>query len=240
MGGMDLTNETDFLELYRRLGLAPGCGQLEFKRAYRRRVSLLHPDHRVGCPLDARAAERLQQLTAQYSAAMEFQRRHGRLPGAPASPRPAVTEVAAPAWRAAPPTRADESRRRHSRVLMLFAVMALGVLVWDVASLPSSSDIASTYVAGDAGAGPSVRVAAPMLALGMSPDEVRVVEGEPVAIRDDRWEYGPSWIRFEQDAVVDWYSSPLHSLHTPDAGRLTMGAETAAGYGRQAASRGSP
>jgi hypothetical protein len=55
----------------------------------------------------------------------------------------------------------------------------------------------------------------PMLALGMTPENVRAIEGEPTLIRDDRWEYGPSWIRFENGEVVDWYSSPLQSLRTP-------------------------
>ena len=54
----------------------------------------------------------------------------------------------------------------------------------------------------------------PALEIGMSTDQVRSIEGEPTSIHEDRWEYGPSWIRFEHDEVVDWYSSPLRSLAT--------------------------
>ena len=38
-------------------------------------------------------------------------------------------------------------------------------------------------------------------------------KGDRVAlIGENRWDYGPSWIRFENDKVVDWYSSPLQPL----------------------------
>lgn len=56
-------------------------------------------------------------------------------------------------------------------------------------------------------------VDAATLALGMKDEEVAAVEGEPTLRSPDRWEYGPSWVRFEGGSVVDWYSSPLRSLH---------------------------
>src|SRR6185312_12423263 len=82
-GKQDLARETDFLDLYKILGLQPGCGLDEFKHAYRRRVSVLHPDRRDNDTHHVVAAERLQRLTALYGMAMEFHREHGRLPGAP-------------------------------------------------------------------------------------------------------------------------------------------------------------
>jgi hypothetical protein len=53
------------------------------------------------------------------------------------------------------------------------------------------------------------------IALGMDTDAVRAIEGDPMLVGENRWDYGPSWIRFENDKVVDWYSSPLHPLKTP-------------------------
>lgn len=50
------------------------------------------------------------------------------------------------------------------------------------------------------------------LEAGMSPESVRAVLGEPVAIRGDEWDYGPSWIRFEQGKLAQWHSSPLNPL----------------------------
>lgn len=46
----------------------------------------------------------------------------------------------------------------------------------------------------------------------MDPETVRTLEGEPVMINGERWDYGPSWIRFEDHQVVDWYSSQLRPL----------------------------
>jgi curved DNA-binding protein CbpA len=85
-----VADETDFLDLYSKLRLEPNCTLADFKQAYRRHVAAWHPDRRRGSRADALAAGRLQRLTAQYSAAMEFHRRHGRLPGAVSPPRVSV------------------------------------------------------------------------------------------------------------------------------------------------------
>lgn len=207
-----MANETDFLELYRELGVSPGCCLLDFKRAYRRHVARLHPDR----PGDGqpRLGEQLQQLTAQYSAAMEFQRRHGRLPGAQAEDvRISVSE---PTLRSTlpplGPTR--ESRRGPSKITILFAVSVVAALFWCTDPLPFAPEISHMpYIAQSSAEVPETP-ALPMLALGMSQENVRTIEGEPMLIRDDHWEYGPSWIRFENGEVVDWYSSPLRSLRT--------------------------
>jgi hypothetical protein len=90
-----VADETDFLDLYGKLRLEPSCTLAEFKQAYRRHVAAWHPDRRRGSRADALAAARLQRLTAQYSAAMEFHRRHGRLPGAASVPRAPVVAAAA-------------------------------------------------------------------------------------------------------------------------------------------------
>jgi hypothetical protein len=235
--GMAVTHETDFLDLYRQLGLNPGCELAELKQAYRRRVAMLHPDRRADRPVDARASARLQRLTAQYGAAMEFHRRHGRLPGSPAPARTPEAghanfrgDALADPFRASA-TRRDASAPRHfkhaiapkhhsrSRLAMLLALAAVGVLAWSVYSIHSqqtagdSSDDASVPMQASLGEG-SNTVGTPALRLGMSADEVRVLEGDPVSMHGDLWEYGPSWIRFDQDRVVDWHSSPLRALHT--------------------------
>ncbi len=207
-----MSSETDFLDLYRRLKLSPDCGLDEFKQAYRRHVSLLHPDRRAGGYLDVRAAEMLQRLTAQYSAAMEFQRRHGRLPGAAAAPRIVAPEVTARISR--PPEPSIAARRSHSKLLILVAAAAASVLLWNIAPLSLSPGTTSADISANEGMSQPETAAAPVLSLGMSPENVRAIEGDPIVIHDGRWEYGPSWISFDHDEVVDWYSSPLHSLKT--------------------------
>jgi hypothetical protein len=211
----DVARETDFLDLYRLLDLEPGCGLGEFKHAYRRRVAVLHPDRRSDDPHGV-AAQRLQQLTAMYGMAMEFHRLHGRLPGA-AGIR--ATPVASAGESATPPIAARmQPARRRSRRWLLLPAAAIGVwLVWPGEQPPPPAaplaDAAPTPAHGTATKVPADR---PALELGMDAAAVRGIEGEPtMMIGDQRWEYGPSWIRFEDGKVVDWYSSPLYPLHAP-------------------------
>jgi hypothetical protein len=243
-----LAHETDFLELYRRLGLNPGCELAELKQAYRRHVAALHPDRNQGRPADARDAARLQRLTAQYSAAMDFHRRHGRLPGAPQTASPGgatgARELSGDVREAPDPfsfrggkqesLRHDDAsfhseRRPRGRVAVLLIVVALGIFGWaayeagqansssgteEDTSTPHSSESASPHES----AAP-----ADVLHIGMSAQSVRAVEGEPLAMHGDLWEYGPSWIRFDHDEVVDWHSSPLRPLHTEAQAAVNAG-----------------
>lgn len=236
--GAVVAHETDFLDLYRRLGLNPGCGLDELKQAYRRHVAAMHPDRQAGRPADAHMASRLQRLNAQYGAAMDFHRRYGRLPGAPQSSSSGPTsgardlssdvrEMPDPftARRTAPAADAQlhvnpgaGGRRSHARLAVLLVIAAVGTLGWAMheASL-SSSDSDDDNTTGQAGAGNVANDAATegiVLHVGMSAADVRSVEGEPLAMHGALWEYGPSWIRFDHDEVVEWHSSPLHPLHT--------------------------
>lgn len=219
-----MARDTDFLDLYKILGLTPDCELAEFKQAYRRRVLVLHPDRRAQSDSDLIAAERLQQLTTLYSAAMAFQRQHGRLPGAmhvrALRQVPAAVE---PMAVVAPPRPAPPAARR---LLVLTGVGVLGALLWSMLSshpptesadgLPiDGSPIASTAVTAAMPASAATRSSSPlMIHAGSSSDSVRHIEGDPLIISQDRWEYGPSWIRFEQGRVVEWYSSPVRPLRT--------------------------
>jgi hypothetical protein len=233
-----VTHETDFLDLYRRLGLNPGCGLDELKQAYRRHVAALHPDRQQGRPVDARIAARLQRLNAQYGAAMDFHRRYGRLPGAPQAarstmptggrdlsgdvremPDPFASRRRGASSQTVPQDEPSHGgRRTHGRMAVLLVIAALGTLGWAVheASLPSSSgnDDDVTVQTGAGSVSHESAAEGVVLHMGMSADDVRSVEGEPLAMHGDLWEYGPSWIRFDHDEVVDWHSSPLHPLHT--------------------------
>jgi len=216
--GKHVTRETDFLDLYRSLGLHPGCGLDEFRHAYRRRVSVLHPDRRAGNRLDARAAERLQRLTAQYNAAMEFQRRHGRLPGAAAPATHPSIPAATPLRTSRPlPVAAHAGRRSRSRLLILLAAVAAGVLLWNVDPFSLSSSGADAPTQADPATDGAEAPTLPALAVGMSVENVRAIMGNPDAIDGDRWEYGASWIRFAHGQVVDWYSAPEHALKATGA-----------------------
>lgn len=233
-----MTHETDFLELYRRLGLSPGCELAELKQAYRRHVSMWHPDRQGGVGTDARTPVRLQRLTAQYGAAMEFHRRHGRLPGAPAPARAPAGESTAMAEAPVDPfamrqplpsfvvERREAGRdplpsrqRRRGKLAAWLVVVALGMLAWSAYEVASRAG-AAYEDAPEAMTQPmeadSEAAQAPLLRTGMSPDDVRAIEGEPLVVHGELWEYGPSWVRFDHGAVVEWHSSPLRALHTGD------------------------
>jgi hypothetical protein len=213
-----LARETDFLDLYKILGLNPGCEMAEFKRAYRRRVAMLHPDRRTNGHSDMIAAERLQQLTALYGAAMEFERRHGRLPGA-LPVRPPQAEAAPPAASRLPVKQPPQQRPRWLLIVPA-AIVCIGWLLWNSGWLAGNAEPETTTtttppssVASVSGMSGRHETASPStLRLGMDTDTARAIDGEPELSSEDLWEYGPSWIRFTNGKVADWYSSPLHPL----------------------------
>lgn len=210
--GSSLASETDFLDMYRTLGLRPGCALPDLKQAYRRHVSRLHPDRKGGVTTDPVATASLQRLISQYDAAMAFQREHGRLPGV--TPRVRFSVPEAPVV----PMRARVARRpawRHPALALLLPAVAIVVLGWDIASRPQAPDEQATPTeTAESASAPATSTSnkAPTLAVGMSPSEVQEIEGSPVSIHGDRWEYGPSWVLFDDGRVVDWYNSPLRSL----------------------------
>jgi hypothetical protein len=212
--GKGVANEIDFLELYRQLRVSSDCNLQEFKQAYRRRVSALHPDRKLQGYADSRSAQRLQLLNVQYEAAIEFQRLHGRLPGAPAPARAATPHRVNPPPRPSPRVSSSAPRRPNVKWLIPIALVAIGILFWGVSAVAPQPNGSADSTTSDNDANLAEVRATPTLTLGMSPENVRAIEGNPVAIRDDLWEYGPSWVRFDHDSVVDWYSSPLHSLKT--------------------------
>lgn len=205
--GNDVARDTDFLDLYKGLGLEPDCDLQEFRQAYRRRLSILHPDR----PVDGAATppEQLQRLTALYGAAMEFHRQHGRLPGAMhvRSFQPAAARVEA----IAPVSPAPNRRTRWWLLLPLAALVVW--MAWPAESpAPRTADGDTVSDTSDEDPQTTATTSAAVLAIGMTPVQVRAIEGEPVIIGDDRWDYGPSWVRFEQHKLAGWYSSPLHPL----------------------------
>lgn len=209
---------TDFIAFYRELGIAPECTPEELKRAYRRRVSGLHPD-RVGDR--GGGEEALKALNLGYAAALEFHRTHGRFPGA-ASTRPAPPasrSMIREPYRNPADDAGDDATRRHPRWLLLALVLLLVVLV---ASQMMDSDATSDAGDGTAPAAFATAAAhgaertAPLASLqvGMLPGEVLALVGAPLETHDDgrHWLYGPSWVRVVCGQLTDWYSSPLKPL----------------------------
>lgn len=208
---------TDFSRLYVELGLRPGCTLHALSRAYRRRVSELHPDRHAGEQPGSSGTMELADLISLYNRALQFHREYGRLPGAQQAG--SVPQDAVPSARSGA-VGADPAPVTHWRLWLLVAVV---VVLWlelhsgapdspSTASAPSALPADPPYppIAPEATATDLPAA----LEVGMDSDTVRALQGEPLRINDDIWEYGPSWIRVERGHVVDWYSSPLYRLKT--------------------------
>ncbi|HEY6940724.1 J domain-containing protein [Dokdonella sp.] len=210
-----MLDKADFFLLYQQLGLKPGCTPEELKTAYRRRIAELHPD-RHGADADPADAERLQELTAAYSAASAFHRRYGRLPGGMHS----APRAAMPRAGGVPPSMAPRPTRAGSRG-WLWLALALGLLwaAWSGGLFGGAADSASDPSPGRLGATsrPPVEAPAALIVVGTDAATVRALEGRPVMEIPQRWDYGPSWIAFVDGKVSDWYSSKLRPLKVASA-----------------------
>ena len=207
-----MAEDTDFVALYDELGLGAECSLAEFKQAYRRRVAQLHPDH----PDNSSDVSRLQRVNRLYAAAIEFQRIHGRLPGAVRNPV-AGSRRGEPF--SVPPVSAHElpavsGSASHWRYVLLIAL--LGLVLYGLA-IQEPEDTVPDNAQAIVRPSPDMQrpAAEKLLAIGMDDKQVRKIQGEPFNSHEHRWEYGPSWILFDCGVVVDWYSSPLHPLRVP-------------------------
>lgn len=199
-----MSEDTDFAALYRELGIDATCSLAELRVAWRRRVAKLHPDQGGS----AEDTGRLQQLNQRFDAAVDFHARYGRLPGAAVpgqlvgatgeSPRPST-------WQRAD-TVPDEIPAagfgRIPRYFVALSLIAIVLLGWRIAV--GRDDDRNEHPA-------------QAIAPGMEKDTVRDILGEPLDMHALRWDYGPSWVEFRCDKVVDWYSSPLRPLRVSAA-----------------------
>lgn len=206
-----MAEDTDFVALYDELGLDAECSLADFKQAYRRRVAQLHPDH----PDNFSDISRLQRLNRLYAAAIDFQRIHGRLPGAIRSTRIEISDDALLATADDAPAQDPSSLSGSGSYWRYVLLVALLGLVLYGLSIQEPATTVSDAV--EPTAAPSQDLHGPalerLLAIGMDDEQVTRIQGEPFNSHEHRWEYGPSWILFECGKVVDWYSSPLHPLH---------------------------
>jgi hypothetical protein len=205
---------TDFLLLYEELKVTPECSIDHFKRAYRRRVAELHPDRAPDKP-NVVAMARLQSLMRLHDEAMRFHGRHGRLPGANQAAQIAPSGDARNA-------RVDEATAPFSAarsILIGALVLAAVAILWLLLPTDEPENDPAVEVRTSMTQKAPLRDAERFLAIGMDEGGVRRIQGEPAILTTDRWEYGPSYVRFERHKVVGWYSSPVYPLKTGASGR---------------------
>lgn len=204
-----MTDQTDFIVLYRELGIEPDCSMDGLRLAYRRRVADLHPDRGGESGEDA-----LKSLNQRYAAALEFHRHYGRLPGAPSAPAQRRHDPVVPSRRmeSAIEPGSEPGTRGPPRVVVYGIVLVAALLVWWLprTNVPLPEFLESVVENKRRTALP----AAISLRQGMPTRDVVALLGDPDnrELGGTHWQYGPSWVRFECAEVIDWYSSPLRPL----------------------------
>lgn len=208
-----MSRHVDLLRLYREFQLEPGASVDDLKRAYRRHVSLVHPDRLVAKdPISQHLAnERLQMLTTLYEAGMQFHRQHGRLPGAAAVRSEAHSEPHTEA-RVSAPMDAPALRSSHRRWWLLLMVAAVFCGYWLLSDQPEAELISTPTPVRAVPIAVKTSSAYDGIRRGMPKRVVTEILGAPISMDQDRWYYGPSWLRFEDGKLVEWYSSPLRRL----------------------------
>lgn len=200
-----MTSRPGDIDDMRRLGLGSGASLADAKDAWRRAASRLHPD-RAG----PKAGGDLAEVNAAYQRLQAFHERFGRFPD--------TSDHLAPS--------APGTDRRFGRRTAL--ILALGIAVFVLwpqspADTPAALDATQqeeldadpgrpSTVASDANGAFNTQRQATEIALGMTMREVARIAGEPLFRSPERWDYGPSEVRFEKGKVSGWHVSPLRPL----------------------------
>lgn len=201
-----MADETVFDALYEELGLRAECALDDFKRAYRRRASQLHPDH-SGVAADM---SRLQRLNGLYDAALDFHRTYGRLPGG--RPAPQIHRITAIESSDPPPVPSGRDDRPVRRKWYLPVGAALALLLYWLGLQRGNAPSLDPAGPGDEVAPGLFQPHTLQLGLGMDQKLARDILGEPDNESATRWDYGPSWVELQCGKVIGWYSSPQRPL----------------------------
>ena len=238
--------QSDFEQLYRVLEMPPDCSLDEFQRAYRRRLSAMHPDKGGAWPGSDDDLP-LHEFHSLYRRAIAFHAEHGRLPGGRHGtlPRPAALIATTNAIAAQGPSFPEpHARSRRASAPSRWGMLSFSLLVllpltlWLVlegrnpaastvatasapradATVPAALDPPAAKATTEATA--EERGSATVLREGLSIQQVLLAFGSPSAIQGNDCVYGTSWIRFDAGRVSAWYSSPLQPLRPLPRSRL--------------------
>ncbi len=229
----------DFAALFRELGVNAACSPAELRTAWRRRVSKLHPDLGGSAEDTGRLQELNRLYDAAVDFHARFGRMPGTANAGAASPTMTPVDAATHAsldrtssdhrtWRRADAAEETDPAAGFGRIpRWMFATVLIAMTAATViAALSGVRDVDDGHDDGHGGSAeastaapaarairaPATAASATAIASGMDRNTVRDILGEPLDMHALRWHYGPSWVDFRCDRVVDWYSSPLRPL----------------------------
>lgn len=192
----------------KRLGLPAGAPPEALKPAWRRTVSALHPDRN-----GAESGHELAEVNAAFQRLQAFVQLHGRLPRRNPNPKRDA---------------AVGARARRRWPALGLGLLAGLVVLWPHPS-PDEPAGASEGTFPEAVVTPRLDMAPPPIGLEGRAEHLRVgqdaaeaerIAGPPLFRSAERWEYGPSEIRFVDGKVSGWHSSPLRPLPVDDIAGL--------------------
>ena len=222
-----------YLDLYRVLGVEPGCSWTELKLAYRRLVRRLHPDHRHN-DLDPTDDAEIKAVNTAFEALSDYYQEFGELPLAQPEPntKSSVDEtVMPPSPGPTLSTRNWPERLRFSRYPYLLFGAALAIAYAIVTNVITGTESVSeekrqpapTWHTSLASPTDSTDSNSPSnknrsreqpkyFLPGSTIGEVIAAQGPPTKMENNIWHYGESRVHFRDGRVTHWDENEANPL----------------------------
>lgn len=227
-----------FRQHYQVLNLKPEHGWDQLRDAYKKAIRRWHPDRYRDDTERLAAEEKTKLINRAYAELSEYRDRHGDLPyrhpernatfrpantpppvsrGAPSNPSARV-DTASPA---PPPTLTNSKTYGRLPVATLVGIVVVaGYFAIRPSEMPELQLDADPGNRPLAGSPPQENPPLPTRAtftVGSSVGEVHAIQGIPMVVDHDVWQYGEARVRFSHGRVVDWDDPTGSILHVRTA-----------------------
>ncbi len=214
---MNANQRPDYYRCYRVLGLKGGCRWEQARRHYKLLSQRCHPDRYPNNP-EARLAAEKKQRAVNLAMRMiaDYYRKYGRMP-IPDRPRlrpPEATGGYEDVVMENAHLSKEEKKGRKGWPWVLFLLFLGALSWWFWLSVQKPPEINRAVDASVAYHPLEMRRKAARFSFGDPPEVVRLIQGEPTAIKGDQWYFGRSVVYFKNGRVAGWLNhadSPLRA-----------------------------